>query len=269
MNLRYAVMVLAVAQAGCNMAPAYQRPQPAVPAQFVAASPWKEAAPSDLLSRGNWWELFGDTTLNQLEQDALKNSPRLQAAAARVDQARAIAGTFDAAVFPRVDLGVDVQRIGVSEHRVDQPSKRPGNFAYDTNWFRVPLYVSYELDLWGRLRNAQTAANARAEAAQAGYQTVLLTLESDIAQTYFSLRVTDEDLRILKRNLELRQRAFDLVSVRKRGGLATEMDLARIDTELRTTQADLQGARRRRGELQHALAVMSGQPPEKFQRPEQ
>jgi len=269
MSLRCGVIVL-VALAGCaGVGPKYQRPQQTPPAQFVAASPWKEAAPGDLLARGNWWELFGDAALDHLEQQAHKNSPRLHAAASRVDQARAIAGTFDAAVLPRVDLGIDAARQGVSEHRVDQPSKRPGNFAYDTNWFRVPLYVSYELDLWGKLRNRIAAADARVEAAQAGYQTVLLTLESEIAQTYFALRTTDEDLRILKRNLELRQRAFDLVLVRTRGGLASELDLARIDTELRTTEADLQGATRRRIELQNALAVLSGQAPEEFQLAEQ
>ena len=268
--MRYAAIVPLIALAGCGgVGPTYQRPQQAPPAQFVAASPWKEAAPGDLLTRGSWWELFGDVTLDQIEQQAHKNSPRLQAAAARVDQARAIAGTFDAAILPTVNLGVDAARQGVSEHRIDQPSKRPGNVAYDTNWFRVPLYVSYELDLWGKVRNSVVAADARVEAAQASYQTVLLTLESEIAQTYFALRTTDEDLRILKRNLELRQRAFDLVSVRKRGGLASEIDLARIDTELRTTEADLQGAMRRRIELQNALAVLSGQTPEQFQLGEQ
>jgi outer membrane protein, multidrug efflux system len=269
MGNRLAVVVLLTALVSCvDLAPKYQRPEAKPPAQFVAASPWKEAVPGDLLARGNWWELFGDAQLNELEQQALKDSPRLQATAARVDQARAIAGVFDAALFPRLDLGVDVARLAVSGHRVDQPDKRPGNFPYDTNWFRVPLYVSYEVDLWGKVHNSVVAADARVEAMQAAYQTVLLTLEGEIAQTYFALRTTDEDLRILKRNLDLRQRAFDLVSVRKRGGLASELDLARVDTELRTTQADLQGASRRRVELQNALAVLIGRLPEQFQLPE-
>lgn len=265
MSIRHASVVALAALAGCTgIGPKYERPQTTVPVRFEAAAPWKEAQPGDLLARGQWWELFGDPALNQLEQQARQNSPRLQAAAARVDQARAVAGTYEAAVFPRVDLGVDVSRQAVSGHRVDQPSKRPGNFAYDTNWFRVPLYVSYEVDLWGRVRNSVVAADARVEAARAAYQTVLLTLEGDIAQTYFALRATDEDLRILKSNLDLRTRAFDLVSVRKRGGLATELDLARVETELRTTEADLRGATRRRVELQNALAVLTGQPPEQF-----
>src|SRR5690348_18261023 len=111
MKSRPAILALLAALAGCNgIGPTYQRPQTTIPAQFVAASPWKEAVPGDLTARGNWWELFGDAALNELEQDALKNSPRLQAATARVDQARAIAGTFDAAILPRVDLGVDISR---------------------------------------------------------------------------------------------------------------------------------------------------------------
>jgi multidrug efflux system outer membrane protein len=262
-------VTLALTAVGCSVGPAYQRPQSAVPSQFVAASPWKEAAPGNLLARGDWWTLFGDPALDRLEQQAHANNLRLQAAAARVDQARAIAGTFDAALYPRVDLGIDASRQAVSGHRVDQPSKRPGNVAYDTNWFRVPLYVTYEIDLWGKVRNGVQAADARAEAAQAAYQTVLLTLESDIAQTYFALRTTDEELRILKRNLDLRRRAYDLVVVRKRGGLATELDLARVDTELAATEADVQAVTRRRVELQNALAVLLGQLPEQFQLAEQ
>jgi multidrug efflux system outer membrane protein len=265
-NILAALPAVALVCAGCSgIAPAYQRPPQAVPTQFVAASPWKEAAPGDLLTRGNWWAIFGDDALDRLEQQAHTNNLRLQAAAARVDQARAIAGTFDAPLYPRVDFSPELARQAVSGHRVDQPSKRPGNFAYDTNFFRVPLYVSYEVDLWGKVRNSVKAADARVEATQAAYQTVLLTLESDIAQTYFALRITDEELRILNRNLDLRRRAYDLISVRKRGGLASELDVARIDTELQTTAADIQAVTRRRIELQNALAVLAGQMPEQFQ----
>jgi multidrug efflux system outer membrane protein len=262
--LRAATLALALL-AGCNaVGPEYRRPDTQLPEAFKEAAPWRTATPQDAVSKGNWWEIFQDPVLNDLQARAHAGNLRLQAAAARVDQARAIAGSTQANTLPVVELAPDAARYRVSGNRPDQPSKIPGNEAYTTNRFRLPLYASYEVDLWGRLRRAQESADARVQATEAAYWTVLLGLEGEVAQTYFLLRTAEEDGRILASNLELRRRARDLVAARTRNGLATPLDLARVETEVAFTQADLQVAGRRRAELEHALAVLVGEAPERF-----
>jgi multidrug efflux system outer membrane protein len=266
---RCAALGAAALLAACNpVGPQYQRPDTPVPEAFKEAGPWRTAAPKDALPKGNWWEVFNDPVLNDLQTRARTGNLRLQAAAARVEQARAVAGATHSNALPTVELAPDAARYRVSRNRPDQPNKVPGNEAYTTNRFRVPLYASYEIDLWGKLRRAQESADARVAASEAAYATVLLGLEGELAQTYFLLRTAEEESRILGRNLELRRRARDLVEARTRTGLAVPLDLARVETEVALTEADLQVAARRRAELEHALAVLIGEAPERFSLPE-
>jgi len=244
--------------------PDYERPQTAVPQAFKEAAPWREATPRDQLTKGAWWEIFQDATLNDLQAKAQGGNLRLQAAAARVNQARALAGLTEAAGMPVLELSPDVARYRVSENRPDQPSKVPGNEAYTTNRFRLPLYASYEVDLWGKLARQREGAQARVEASQAAYHTVLLTLQGDLAQTYFLLRTAEEESRILGDNLDTRRKSHSIIDARRRNGLATEFDVARVETELALTESELQAAARRRAELEHALAVLVGEAPENF-----
>ena len=257
---------MAMLAAGCMRAGTdYVRPKAAFPAAFLETGPWKEAAPSDEVIRGKWWEIYGDPVLNRLEEQAAASSPRVQGAAARVEQARAVLGFNQAGRYPTLEFSPEASRSRVSGNRPDQPEKIPGNHEYTTNRFRMPLYASYEIDLWGKISRIEESASRRMEASVAAYHGVLLTLQSDLAQNYFQLRVADEELVLLARGIELRERARDLVAARKRGGLASELDLARVETELAATQAEAQGALRRRNELQHALAVLTGMAPGPFQ----
>ena len=250
---------------GCmTVGPNYHKPQESLPASFKETGPWKEAAPSDLLARGDWWEIFGDPVLNQLQVDAHRDSPRLQAAIARVEQARAIAGIAESYKYPYVSVEATAARYRASGNRPDQPSKVPGNVPYESDLFRIPLYASYEIDVWGKLRRLTESAHAQAQASLAAYQTVLLTMEGDIAQSYFALRIVDEEVRILRSSVDLRRRARDLVAARKQGGIASELDLVRVETELASTEAETEAALRRRADLDHGLAVLLGKLPEDF-----
>ena len=242
----------------------YVRPKATLPSAYVEAGPWKDAVPSDEAIRGKWWEIYGDPVLNRLEEQARASSPRIQAAAARVDQARAVLGFNEAGRYPTLDFSPDASRYRVSGNRPDQPEKVAGNHEYTSNRFRLPLYASYEIDLWGKVSRLEESASRRMEASVAAYYGVLLTLQSDLAQTYFQLRAADEELVLLTRGIELRERARDLVGSRKRGGLASEIDLARVETELAATQAEAQAALRRRSDLQYALAVLIGATPGPF-----
>jgi outer membrane protein, multidrug efflux system len=265
--------MLAVA---CMLAPGcmtvgqdYQKPREALPASFKESGPWKEAAPGDLIARGEWWQIFGDPVLDQLEAEARRNSPRLQLAMARVEQARAVAGIAESYIYPYVAVDATAARYRASANRPDQPSKLRGNTDYESNAFRVPLYASYEIDIWGRARRAMESARAQTDASIAAYQTVLLSLEGDVAQAYFALRITDEEVRILRSSVELRRRARDLVAARKQSGIAGELDLVRVETELAAAEAEVQAALRRRADLEHGLAVLIGKLPENFALPEQ
>lgn len=247
-----------------SVGPDYKRPEAAVPAAFENSGPWQVAAPGDLIARGEWWALFNDPVLDELQRSSKQRNPTLAAYAARVDQARAAAGIADSFRYPEVGIGAQVGRYRASEDRPDQPSKKPSNTEYTTGVYRVPVVVSYEVDVWGRVRRLNEAAVARADASAAEYQTVALTLESEIASTYFRLRQTDEERRILAQNIELQRRARDLVARRKAGGLASELDLARADTELALTEASVEEAKRRREDLRLALAFLVGRLPESF-----
>ena len=261
--LTWAVAILAC---GCMQAGTdYVRPKATLPAAYIETGPWKEAAPSDDVIRGRWWEIYRDPVLNRLEEQARASSPRVQAAAARVEQARAVLGFNGAGRYPTLDFSPDASRYRVSGNRPDQPEKVPGNHEYTTSRFRLPLYASYEVDLWGKISRLEESASRRMEASVSAYHGVLLTLQSDLAQTYFQLRAADEELVLLTRGIELRERARDLVASRKRGGLASELDLARVETELAVTQSEAQAALRRRNDLHYALAVLTGSTPGFFE----
>src|SRR5258706_14224778 len=177
LTLAIAMLVSGCMRAGTD----YVRPKAALPPAYIEVGPWKEAAPSDEVIRGRWWEIYGDPGLNGLEEQARASSPRVQAAAARVEQARAVLGFNEAGRYPTLEFSPDASRFGVSGNRPDQPSKVPGNTAYTTNRFRMPLYASYEIDLWGKLSRLEESASSRMEANVAAYFGVLLTLQSDLA----------------------------------------------------------------------------------------
>jgi hypothetical protein len=150
---------------------------------------------------GNGGKFMAIPVLNRLEEQARASSPRVQAAAARVAQARAVLGFNQAGAYPTLDFSPDASRYRVSGNRPDQPEKVPGNHEYTTNRFRLPLYASYEIDFWGKYSRLEESASRRMEASVAAYYGVLLTLQSDLAQTYFQLRAADEELVLLARAL--------------------------------------------------------------------
>jgi len=261
------IAVLSLLLASCTVGPEYKRPTESVPQAFKEQGPWREAAPQDAVAKGSWWEVFGDAGLDAVEQKAIVGNLQLRQAQARVEQARAVAGIADSYFYPTVDLTVNAARLGVSGNRPDQPSKLAGNVPFVTNAYRVPLYASYEIDIWGKVRNQSKAATARAEASLAQYYTILLTLEGEVAHVYFQLRTTDAELVILKNGIASRERALELVMARQRGGLSSKLDVVRAQTEVATTQAEYESTTRRRAELENALAVLLGQTPETFELP--
>lgn len=252
--------------ASCTVGPDYERPAADAPAAWKEVGPWKQAAPADAIAKGAWWELFGDPLLNELQKRAAAN-PELQAAVARVGQARAIARLTEADFYPTVSLNPTVQRERSTENRVAQ---FPGNLlrSFTANEFRVPLRVSYEADLWGRVRRSTEASTAIAEASVAGFETVRLTLHADVASSYFALRTIDSDRAVLRKTIDLRRESLRLAEARLRLGAGNDLDVSRAETELTAAEADAIGMQRRRAEIEHALAVLTGRTPSELSIPD-
>lgn len=250
--------IAVVLLAGCTLGPNYVKPDAPVPLTFKEGAPWTEAAPRDQLAKGPWWELYGDPVLNGLQSRAAAANQRLKGAVARLDQARALARVNKADLAPRLDLQPTAQR---GRFTAEQSGVAGGLTA---NHFRLPLDLSYEVDIWGRVRRSIEAATADYQASAADFETVRLTLHAEMARNYFALRALDAEIVLLQRSVELRQEALFLVQTRFANGVVSELDVARAETELATTEAEAIGLSKRRGELEHALAMLLGQAPASF-----
>lgn len=257
-------LVAALVLAGCA-APELHAPDMEVPSGFKEASfdatKWKTAQPAEAQPRGEWWKAFNDDTLNKLIDDATKANQNLAAAAARVRQARAIAGVAEADRVPQVGAQFGGQRGRASDVSLGLPQGTPVPTVSD---WQAKLTASYEVDLFGRVANNVSAAQADAAASEATYRSVLLALQADVAQTYFRLRATDAELAFLNETVHLREENVRINQRRYDLGDLGELDLARSKTELSTTRSDAIALERQRAQLEHALAVLLGKPAAAF-----
>ncbi len=275
------------AQAGwLTIGPDYQSPTNVVPANYKAESErrhlagespsesetrrqdagapsgsWKQGQPLDNVPKGNWWEIFGDTNLNALEAEAQSANQELKAAVARVDEARATARISRADLLPGVSFDPSFTRQRYS------PNADPSFGALTANSFNTPLDLSYEVDLWGRVRRSFQSARADAQASLADFYNVLLTLQSDVAQNYFSLRSLDAEIATVTGTLDLRREQVKLVQSRHEGGIGNQLEVAQAETELATTEAEAASLAQRRDRLENAIAILVGHNPSDFHLP--
>jgi outer membrane protein, multidrug efflux system len=256
-------VILCALLAGCSVGPDYKRPPPGpLSDKWKAGSPWKQGQPRDAEIKQNFWEVFDDPDLTRLELEATTNSPDLRAAFELVEQSRAIARISRADLFPLVTFDPNGNRTRFSPSRTAQP--RSLVLGYTGNDFVLPLDLSYEVDLWGRVRRSFRAAREQAQAAAASYQNVMLTLQADVAQLYFSIRSIDLDRHVVAETIELRKKNLTLVESLHTGGADSEVDVAEAETELASAQADYVGLDLTRAQLENALAVLLGQTSSSF-----
>lgn len=246
--------------ASTAVGPDYVRPTNAAPSTYKASElgEWKEGRPLDTLPKGNWWEAFGDAQLNELQQQAKGANQQLKAAVARVDQARAAARVSRSEFLPSLDFDPSWRRERYS------PNQVPAFGNITANTFRVPLDLSYEIDLWGRIRRAFEGARADAQASLASLHSVLLTLHADVAQNYFRLRALDAEIAAVAGTLRFRREQVELVKNRLEGGIGNELDVVRAETELATAEAEAAALAKSRAELENALAILVGTNPVTF-----
>jgi outer membrane protein, multidrug efflux system len=245
-----------VALAGCATEPKVSRPTVALPAQFTPAiaAPATPAPATSII--GDWWTLYGDAALSDIVAAALKNNTDLALAVARVDESAAVLGLTRSAQWPSLDLGASVTRSRLSTLNA-QPVP-PGGAESTTH--RAALTTAFEIDLWGRLRNASAAARQQMLAAVFARDTVQLALTASAAQLYFGLRSLDAQLAVNEVQMRSRAESLRLVDRRAAGGVASALDAALARTALAAVRAQRPELQRQRALLEHQLAQLTGRP---------
>jgi len=243
---------------GCSVGPRYARPSaPPAPAFKEVPPDWKTAQPVDFAAKGKWWEIFQDQQLNSLEDRVNVSNQTLKASEAQFAQARDLVRVNRASYYPNVAAGASVQRVHVS---TDRPN---GQFTSVTNYndFQIPVDVSYEVDVWGRVRHTVEQARANAQASAGDLESVRLSLHAELALDYFQLRALDAEAQLLDSTVVTYVKALDLTQNRYQGGVASQVDVAQAKTQLETTRAQAIDVRVQRAQLEHAIAVLTGQAP--------
>jgi multidrug efflux system outer membrane protein len=230
-------------------------------APAASATPsYRHAAGSDSARLpAAWWTVFGDGTLNALEQRAVRDNPGVKASAQRLLQAQAQLGVLRASQAPTVNLGASVSNSRTSAKT--SQGLALGGRSIEGNNYALGASLSYELDLWGRVRRVVEAADAQALAAQDDRDGVILLLSAQVASTYWQLRGMDTEMAILKGALDTRRESAQLIEARFNAGLSNELDVSRARIERANAEADLHDVQRQRNLLEHSLATLAGVSP--------
>jgi NodT family efflux transporter outer membrane factor (OMF) lipoprotein len=249
--------VALLAGLACTVGPGYKRPTAQVPDAWKGEGPWQTAAPKDAIPKGAWWQIFHDADLDRLEQDLLQANQSLDAARDRLSQARSQARIASSAYFPVVNTDPSGQRQRLSGNRPLSGSTVPLTpvTQYDIT---VPFSVSYELDLFGRVRRNLEAANASLQGSAADLENVRLVLTAELAADYFNLRELDREAGVVRESVEIQQRGLDLVNHRHEGGVANGLEVAQQAALLDSTATQLQLVLQQRAQYEHAIAVLIG-----------
>lgn len=268
MMRRALALSIALSLSACSLAPEFETPAVAVPSAYKEAPPatpaadpgndaWKPAEPRDGEARGPWWTRFGDPQLDEYETRAAGANQDLAAALARLEGSRALVRLARADQLPRLDAGAGAARTRPSAHQPGNPVA--GSDSY--NSFQFGVSAQYEVDLFGRVRDSVRAARADAEADESLYQSLLLAVETDVAQRYFALRALDAELAVLNDTVTTREAEVAIFEQRFKAGDIGEFDVERARTELDTARGEVQAVTRQRAQYEHALALLLGEPP--------
>jgi len=245
---------------GCTVGPNYKRPAAEVPTAYKELGNWKQAQPNDQNLGGNWWEMFQDPQLNAIEAQVNVSNQNLKAAEAQYTQARALLRYNRAAYFPTITAGADASRNRISNNR--PPSFATNGRTYTD--YQIPLEMSYELDVWGRVRRTVESYREQAQASAADLATVNLSMHAQVALFYFQARVLDAEEQLLNSTVTEYQQALELIENRYAGGIASDLEVQQATTQLETTRAQAIDVGVARAQNEHAVAILIGKPPADF-----
>lgn len=260
--------------AGCAVGPDYHRPEVSVnqslPPKFSAPDTngivWKIAEPAAGRPRGAWWQLFRDPELNALEALAQTNNQDLTAAAARYEQARYLVTAANAEFYPQLNAGGtpngDLTRQRTS---VNEPEEGlPAGIAHTYDTFTAPIYLGWEMDLWGRVRRLSQAAHARSAASADDLESANLAVTAEVADDYFMLETLNGEYSLITNTIEAYRRSLQLTQNLRNGGAVSALDVAQAATQLHAAEAQLPAIELQRVQTAHALAVLCGESPVDF-----
>jgi multidrug efflux system outer membrane protein len=262
-------MLLTGLAAGCTVGPRYSRPAAPTPAPdaWKTQPPWEQAAPKDAIPKGEWWKIFNDADLNAYEQQLLQANQSLLAARDRLDQARSLARVATADFFPQLSADPSAVRERGSANRPlngEQPTIVNGVPQpvppYTQSVYTIPFSLSYEADLFGRVRRNVEAANASLQSTAADLQNAQLVLTAELAADYFTLRELDAEFDVVQESVGYQRKGLDLVDNRHNGGIASGLEVAQQAALLDSTLSQLALVRQSRAQYEHAIAVLVGQP---------
>ncbi len=249
---------------GCTVGPNYVRPPADVPVDYKELGNWKPVQPSDQVSKGEWWEIYEDPQLNALEAQIEVSNQNLKAAQEQFEQARLAIKISRSNYYPTVTGGASASRSHVSSNA---PLFTVGASKSDYSDFAIPIDASWEPDLWGRVRRTVEASRSEAQASAADVANVSLSLHAELAMDYFQLRGLDAQKDLLDSTVVAYEKALALTQNRYKGGLASAVDVAQAETQLRTTRAQAIDVGVNRSAFEHAIAVLIGKPPSQFSLP--
>ena len=255
----------------CDKAPKYKTPAVATPPSYKEIAPdafketndWKFARPNDGVIRGKWWEMFNDAQLNQLEEQLNTANQNIALADANFRAARALVKESRSQYFPTVTTSPSIivsRQSGAATHSNVSPGRSAVNYT-------LPFDATWEPDFWGRIRNSVIASASEAQASAADLQNVRLSVEAELAFDYYQLRSLDAEKRLLDTTIAAYQQQLELTQVRFQTGIASDEDVAQAEAQLKTTQAQATDLGIARAQLEHAIALLTGQPASTFSLP--
>ena len=252
-----------LALGGCKVGPNYRAPtMPAPPAYSDNGhnGNWSAATPADTANRGDWWTIYQDAELNNLEQRSATANQNIAAALHAYEQAHDLVRENKSSLYPTVSIGAGATRNRISETKPLHTAGLPTNY-----WdFLIPLNISWEPDLWGGIRRQIESSAATAQASAADLANTRLSLQGTLAVTFFQLRGIDLQAQLLRSTLDSFQQSLQLTQDRFKGGLASESDVEQAQTQLEQTQAQLIDLGVQRAIFEHAIAVLIGEPATNF-----
>ncbi len=243
-----ALAIVITALGGCSIGPDYRRPDTDLPPAWKEAGTWKPAEPRDAAPAGPWWQVYGDPQLDGLLAEVAVSNQNVQAAAAQYRQALALLGTARAARFPLLSADLSANRAAAA----DLPAANTDRLGFTATW---------EADVWGRLSRGVEAGEANAAASAADLQAALLSAQATLAQSYLQLRVTDVQTQVLVRTIASYTRSLEITRNRYRAGVASRLDVAQAEAQLKSTEAQAIDLGLARAQLEHAIALLVGKAP--------
>ncbi|PWT79857.1 MAG: RND transporter [Acidobacteria bacterium] len=257
---------------GCMVGPKYVKPTAPTAPEFKEQPPdsfkeggdWKQAQPSDQTLRGNWWEIFGDPQLDSLEEQLTTSNQNLKIAETRLREARSMIRFNRASLAPTISTSPSIANERIS---ANQPNFSASHANNGTGSFILPFDLSYEVDLWGRVRRTISASSEEAQATAADLQTASLSLHAELAVDYFELRSADAQKQLLDDTVKAYTNALQLTQNRFNGGAAPRSDVAQAKTQLESAQVQDTDITVIRSQYEHAIATLIGRPPAQFSLP--